>query len=91
MHAHATYARVTRVGMIKPVVMIGHIVRQRILFHAAHSGFAGVPEMVIRNRHILRVSFHINSSVAFFLVACRTGAAIETVNMMHPHMAVFGI
>ena len=69
VHAHRTDTGMPRVGVVKPVVMIRDVVRTALALHAAHAGFACVPEVVVTYGDELRVGLHVNTSVAFGFIA----------------------
>ena len=76
----------TRIGMVKPVMMIAYIVRTSFTLHTTQRGFSTVPKMIVRERTVTRVVFHIQRSVSFLLVCVTAGSSIEEIHMVYPSM-----
>ena len=91
MHAHGADARMARVAMVKPVVVVGNPVGTRLALHTAQRGFSTVPQVVVADSDIARVSLDVDGSIALFLVGVAAGLSVEHVKVVHPDVLIVGI
>ena len=89
MHAHATHARMARVTVVKPVVMIGHIVGATFRSHTTQWHLTRVPKVVVGVGAVLWVVFYIERSIALVLVRVASCFSIEYVAVVYPHFFRF--
>ena len=80
-----------RVAMVKPVVVVGNPVGTRLALHTAQRGFSTVPQVVVADSDIARVSLDVDGSIALFLVGIAAGLSVEHVKVVHPDVLIVGI
>ena len=78
----------TRVAMVKPVVMIAVPAGNCFALHTSEARLARVEEMVVRNGNVLRFTLDVHSAVALGLISIAAWLAIEEVAVMNPHVRI---
>ena len=80
-----------RVAMVEPVVVVGNPVGARLALHTAERCLATVPQVVVADSDIARVSLDVDGSIALFLVGVAAGLSVEHVKVVHPDVLIVGI
>ena len=85
---HRADARMTRIAMVEPVVMIGVPAGYCFALHATEARLACVEEVVVRNGNVLRFTLDVHRAVTLGLIGIAARLAVEEVAVMNPHVRV---
>ena len=88
VNGHCTDSRMTGVGVVEPVVVIGDPVFSCLTCHTAQGHLSGIPEVVIRNGNVLGIVLQIHRAVALGLVSIASSCTVENVIVMNPDVIV---